>query len=122
MQRAQTAFLRVAVDYVARIASRTLHPHFDPVRSTQSEVSLYDGPGKVIHFFEHLSFAIVKVSLPMPRRVSAATCRAKNEELRVGRPLGFLNVTAVLAIRRLEILCCQDAAVHILNLDLRFIE
>jgi hypothetical protein len=122
MYRAQTPFLQVAIRDVSRITSRALHLDFDPVRSTKFEVSLDGGPSEVIHLFKQVPAAIVEVSLPMPRRVSTRARGAENEELRIGRSSGFLNVTVMLTIRRLKILGRQDHGFHVVNLDSRFIE
>ena len=107
---------------VLGITGRALHLDLDPIGYSQFEVSLDNRPCEVIYFFECVPAAIVEVSLPMPRRVSTATCGAENEELRIGRPLHFLNVAAMLAIRRLKVLGRQDGAFHIADLDSRFIE
>src|SRR6266480_7766320 len=102
MQCAQTPLLWMSTGDVSRITSGALYLDFDPVGGSQFEVSLDDRSGKVVHFFAHLPFAIVKVSLPMPRRVSTGACSAKHEELRIGRPPAFLNVAAMLTIWRLK--------------------
>jgi hypothetical protein len=73
--------LWMSIRDVSRITSGALHLDFNPIGSGQFEVPLDNWPGKVVHFFEHVSFAIVKVSLPMPRRVSTGACSAKHEEL-----------------------------------------
>src|SRR4029077_15403780 len=122
MQRAQASLFRVPGSDIRRISRSALHLDFDPIGSTQFKVPLNDGSREVVHFFEHLPFAIVEIRLPMPRRVSTRTCGAENKELRIGGPLHFLNVTSMLAIRRLEILRCQDGAAHVTNLDARFVE
>lgn len=122
MQRAQTPFLRVSIGNVPRIRGSALHLDLDPIGSSQFEVSLDDGPGELVHLFEHVPFAIVEVRLPMPRRVSTGTRGAENEELRIGRPLRFLNVAAMLTIRRLKVLSRQGDASHVVNLDSGFIE
>ena len=107
---------------IAGITRGALHLDFDPIGSSQFEVSLDDRTCEIVHFFEYFSFAIVKVSLPMPWRVSTGTRRAENEELRIRRPLHFLNVAAVLAIRRFKVLGRQDGAFHVADLHSRFIE
>ena len=122
MQRAQTPFLRMPGADVSRISGSALHLDLDPIGSSQFEVSLDDGSGEVVHLFEHVPLAIVEVRLPMPRRVSTGTRGAENEELRIGRPLHFLNVTSMLTIRRLKVLGRQDGAFHVVNLDPRFVE
>jgi hypothetical protein len=81
------------------ISGGAVHLNFDPIGGSQFEVSLDDGPSEVIHLFKQVPAAIVEVSLPMPLRVSTRARRAENEELRIGRPSGFLNVTAMLTIR-----------------------
>ena len=110
MQRAQATFFRVSIGDIPGISGGPLHLDFDPIGRTQFEVSLDDRPGKVVHFSECVSAAIVEVSLPMPRRMSSGTGSAENEELRIRRPLHFLNVTSMLAIRRLKILGRQHRA------------
>jgi hypothetical protein len=122
MQCAQMPLLWMSIRDVSRITSGALHLDFNPIGSGQLEVPLDNWPGKVVHFFEHVSFAIVKVSLPMPRRVSTGACSAKHEELRIGRPLPFLNVAAMLTVRRFKVLGCQGAAFDVANLDSRFID
>ena len=104
------------------ITGRALHLDLDPIGSTQFEVSLDYRACEVVHFFECFSFAIVKVGLPVPGRMPAATCGAENKELRIGRPPVFLYIAAVLAIWGLKVLGCQDAAFHVADLDSRFVE
>src|SRR6476646_5361139 len=122
MHCAQTPLLWVPIGDVSRITSGALHLHFNPIGSRQFEISLNDRPGKVVHFFERVPFAIVNVSLPMPRRVSTRACSAKHEELRIGGPLPFLNIAAMLTIRRFKVLRREDCAFHVADLYSRFIE
>jgi len=107
MQRAQTPFLRMPIGNVLRISGSTLHLNFDPIGSSQFEVPLDDRAGEVVHLLEGFAFPIVEVSLPMPRRVSSRTGSAENKELRIWRPLHFLNVTPMLAIRDLKSLVAR---------------
>ena len=81
MQRAQAPLDRVSRVDIAGIIRGALHLDFDPIGSSQFEVSLDDRACEVVHFFKCFPLAIVKVSLPMPRRVATATCRAEDEEL-----------------------------------------
>ena len=99
LHHAQPPFHRVPIDNVTRISGGALYLDFDPVGTSQFEVPLDDGPGEVVHLSKGFPSSIVEVSLPMLGRMSTATCCAKNEELRVGRPLGLLNIAAVLTIR-----------------------
>jgi hypothetical protein len=122
MQRAQAPLDGVSSVGIAGITRCALHLNFDPIGSSQFEVSLDDGTCEVVHFFERISFAIVEVRLPMPWRVPARTRGAKNEELGVGRPLVFLYIAAVLAIWRLKVLGCQDAAFHVADLNSGFVK
>ena len=104
------------------ITGRALHLDLDPIGSIQFEVSLNDGSGKIVHFLKHLPFPIIKICLPMPRRMPTGARGAEDEELRVGRPLSLLNVAAVLTIGRLEAFGRQDGACHVTNLDTGFVE
>ncbi len=122
MQRTQAPLDGVSSVDIARITRGALHLDFDPIGSSQFEVSLDDRPCEVVYFFECVSAAIVEVSLPMPRRMSSRTGGAENKELRIRRPLHLLNVAAVLAIRRLKVLSRQDGAFHVADLDSRFVE
>ena len=122
MQRAQPPFHRVPGDNVSRISGCALHIDFDPIGSSQFEIPLDDWPREIVHLFERVPFAIVEVSLPMPRRVPTGTCRAENEELLIGRPLGFLNVTSMFTIRRLKVLGRQDGTFQFVTLSSGFLE
>jgi len=122
MQRAQAALDGVSSVDIPRITSGALHLDFDPIGCSQFKVSLDNWSCEVVDFFEHVPLAIIKVSLLMPRRVSAAARSAENEELRIRRPLHFLNVTTMFAIRGFEVLSRQDRAFHVADLDSRFIE
>jgi len=112
----------MAIGNVHWITGRALHLDLDPIGSTQFEVSLNDGSGKIVHFLKHLPFPIIKICLPMSRRMPTGARGAEDEELRVGRPLGLLNVAAVLTIGRLEAFGRQDGACHVTNLDTGFVE
>jgi hypothetical protein len=112
----------VSIANVRRIIGSALHPDFNPIGSSQFEVSFDDRAGEVVYLPKGFAFAIVKVGLPMPWRMSIGARGTEDEELRVRRPLRLLNIAPVLAIRRLKVLGRQEGACRVTNLSAGFVE
>lgn len=104
------------------ITSRSLYLDLDPIRSTQFEVPFDDRPGEIVDFLKSFALPIVEVRLPVPRRMPTRTRSAEDKETRVGRPLGLLDVAAMLTIGRLEVFGRQERACHITNFDTGFVK
>lgn len=84
MHRAQMSLHSMSGRNVRRITRFALHLNFDPIGSSHCKIALDDWPCEVVYLPERVYSAIVKVRLPVPRRVSTGTGGAEHKELRVG--------------------------------------